>query len=251
MKIICLNLWAGKCYDDLVAFLNKHKESTDVFCFQEVFDSPKHVSLKSGVKTNLYTALQKMLDTHDSYFAQMADGVEFDGFVSFPLRWGLSLFIKKGLKVGKTGSFFIYQKEKLTDHLDLPRVAQYCQLYHDGEQYTICHAHGLVQGITKEDLPDRLIQSQIIKDFLASQKGHKILCGDFNLLPHTKSITMLSENMRNLIAEFKVASTRTKHFPYKNRHADYMFISPKVALHSFSVLQDVVSDHYPLELLFD
>src|SRR3989304_780654 len=39
--------------------------------------------------------------------------------------------------------------------------------------------------------------------------GQKILCGDFNLNPDTKSLNILDRGMKNLIKEYKVKSTRS------------------------------------------
>lgn len=56
--------------------------------------------------------------------------------------------------------------------------------------------------------------------------------------------------MNNLVKEYKVTSTRTSYYPKQEKFADYIFTSPDVAVKSFAVLQDEVSDHSPLLVEF-
>ena len=56
--------------------------------------------------------------------------------------------------------------------------------------------------------------------------------------------------LRNLIAEFGVASTRTSLYTGPERFADYVFVSPGVDVSAFRALPDEVSDHAPLMLEF-
>jgi endonuclease/exonuclease/phosphatase family metal-dependent hydrolase len=54
----------------------------------------------------------------------------------------------------------------------------------------------------------------------------KILCGDFNLRPETKSMARVKAGMRDLIDEFNITSTRTALYDKPERYADYIFTSP-------------------------
>ena len=79
----------------------------------------------------------------------------------------------------------------------------------------------------------------------------KILCGDFNLLPNTESLAILSEDMKNLVKDFDITSTRSKLYTKPEKFADYILVSPDVSVKKFTVMQDEVSDHLPLLLEFD
>lgn len=71
-----------------------------------------------------------------------------------------------------------------------------------------------------------------------------IIVGDFNLLPETKEIKLLSEKMDNLIERFNIKSTRPD---FKgNFVCDYIFVNDKVKINNFSVLNSNVSDHLPI-----
>jgi endonuclease/exonuclease/phosphatase family metal-dependent hydrolase len=56
--------------------------------------------------------------------------------------------------------------------------------------------------------------------------------------------------LRNLVAEFGVASTRTSLYTRPEKFADYVFVSAGVEVRGFRVLPDEVSDHAPLMLEF-
>ena len=63
----------------------------------------------------------------------------------------------------------------------------------------------------KLDTPVRLRQSKLILDFLKDKVGSKIIGGDFNLLPETRSVEMFEKaGYRNLIKEFGIKNTRNK-----------------------------------------
>jgi endonuclease/exonuclease/phosphatase family metal-dependent hydrolase len=94
------------------------------------------------------------------------------------------------------------------------------------------------------------VQTKNIKAFLDSCSGEKILCGDFNLKPSTKSLAILEKGMRNLIKDYRIDSTRTLIYDKPERFADYVLVSPGIKVKSFDVLDDTVSDHSPLVLDF-
>ena len=94
-------------------------------------------------------------------------------------------------------------------------------------------------------------------EFLNGVGGPKILCGDFNLFPDTKSIAVLKQVMKSLTDEFGIETTRSRlHFENFKGEAipdtisDYMFVSPEVRVDSFSVPDIEISDHLPLVLDF-
>ncbi len=74
--------------------------------------------------------------------------------------------------------------------------------------------------------------------------------GDFNLLPDTESIRMISNNLGclNLIDKYNIKSTRTSLYKKPLRFADYVFVSNNIKLKEFKVLPDEISDHSPLFL---
>ena len=77
-----------------------------------------------------------------------------------------------------------------------------------------------------------------------------ILAGDFNLRPDTKSIKMLEADMKNLIIEYGVKSTRSNLHKRPEKFADYIMVSDKIKVNNFEVIYRHVSDHLPLLLDF-
>jgi len=73
------------------------------------------------------------------------------------------------------------------------------------------------------------------------------LCGDFNLLPETKSLIMFEDaGMKNLIKEYNITSTRNKFKKFNKKISDYVFVSNNVNVSSFKVPDVLISDHLPM-----
>ena len=81
-------------------------------------------------------------------------------------------------------------------------------------------------------------------------KGRKIICGDFNLLSHTKSIQMIGDEYTDLIKKYDVKSTRSSLYTKVLRYSDYVFTDKDISINDFSVPSMEVSDHLPLVLDF-
>lgn len=111
------------------------------------------------------------------------------------------------------------------------------------------NTHGLWIGGGKGDTPERLAQSERLNGFVTAQRDPVVLCGDFNLLPDTKSLRIIEKNLRNLISEFHVSTTRSRLAPEsKGKFADYVFVSPELRVTGFRALEVLVSDHLPLSV---
>lgn len=256
MRLITLNTWYGKLCDPLMQFVARHTEDTDVFCFQEVFDTSSDVTAHKGMRVNLRTELVQALPDFETYYAPVQDGYDDDSRVAFPLSVGLAMCVKKTFAVETAGEVFVYRQRNdmgEVPHFGMkPRNMQYVKFAINGRPVTICNFHGYWYPGTKDDVPERIAQSKKILAFLATVKGAKILCGDFNLLPDTKSLRMLEEQggLQNLVREYQVLTTRSRLYRWPDKFADYILVSPEVKVQRFEVMQDVVSDHLPLALDF-
>lgn len=252
MKIISLNIWGGRAgKKQLLDFFAKHKD-IDVFCLQEVWAAPyEHLDghLAGGLNINheviMVYGLQEistLLDTHVAYFKPH----HLD-------HYGLLMMVKKDLHVVEEGDVFVYKERGHIPEGDVgnhARNLQYVTIQTESGIRTIMNFHGLWNGMGKGDSDDRLLQSDRVIHFLKTKSHPLVLCGDFNLLPTTKSLKKFEDfGLRNLIAEYGIASTRTSFYKKPEKFADYAFVSPKVILKSFQVLPDEVSDHAALELV--
>lgn len=242
MKLITLNIWGGHVRDPLHQFVSKH-QNVDIFCFQEVYhDAKEMITIENRkVSLNIFSEIQALLPNHIGYFKPAVDGI-----------YGLSMFIKKQIHVLDEGQSIIYDNPAYSGRgPSHSRILQWTKCNIDGNPYTIMNVHGLWNGQGKTDSPERILQSEKIKQFMNSVNDRKILCGDFNLKPDTQSLKIISEGMHNLIDTYNITSTRTSYYPKEEKFADYIFTSPDIEVKEFLVLQDEVSDHAPLLVDFE
>jgi len=246
MKLITLNTWGGKIKDELRDFIDKYKEEVDIFCFQEIFHEAPEKSKNSfeGVNINLLNDLKSQLTDFDAYFCPFISDV-----------YGIATFIRKNIKVLETGDRLVYKRNDPNAHeANHDRKLHYSIIDTGEKRFCVLNVHGLWNGQGKTDTPDRLLQSQNINEFMNTIDMPKILCGDFNLLPDTQSLKMLRENMRDLVNEYGITTTRTSYYPRaetSGHFADYILTTKDIKLNSFSVLPEEVSDHSALMIDFE
>jgi endonuclease/exonuclease/phosphatase family metal-dependent hydrolase len=164
------------------------------------------------------------------------------------------MLVRKDHQVIAEGDVFVYREKGFISNDDIgnhARNIQYVTIETASGPLTVINFHGLWtnvgEGKWKNDNPERLEQSERILEFTKKLQNPFVLCGDFNLLPDTKSIQMFEDaGLRNLIREFGVTSTRTSFYTKPVKFADYAFISKGINLKDFKVLPDEVSDHAPL-----
>lgn len=252
MKLITLNIWGGKLSHPLLTFVSQHTD-TDVFCFQEVYSSLMKKKIDRDMQANIYEEIADILKDHQGYFAPHLKDHALDGNVNFTLYAGLAIFIKKSLQVKKHGNIFVYRKGTTllkNDYKTIPRNLQYALITNGEKDYFVGHFHGIWYPKTKIDTQSRIRQCNTIKRFLSKQRCSKLLCGDFNLLPDTKSMHILEDGMRNLIKEFNILTTRNSFYERGEKLADYILTTPDVHVKKFEAMKVTVSDHLPLLLEF-
>jgi hypothetical protein len=257
MKLLSLNLWAGRVYDKLVPFLKEKAPDIDVFCFQEVLSeagdaNPQFKKLKKAHSGSSYD------DVPDLYSKLKSVLTDFDSILGNPLTTTedgerLAIFYRRGMQINDNGFVLTSKPVKVDfegESFTLSSAIQYIMVDKD---LCIGNIHGLWQQVGKRDTPERLYQSEKIVEFLSRTSERRVLVGDFNLSPETKSIEMIEDSgMLNLIKRNNVQSTRSSLYPRlsKGKFADYAFVSNDINVNEFRVLQDEVSDHLPLYLNF-
>lgn len=255
MKIIDLNTWGGRAgKEKLLSFLQKYKDEADVFCLQEIWSAPyEHLEginaggLPISHKDIMVYGLQEISALFPSctkfFCPQNQD------------NYGLLLLVSERYKVLEEGEVYVHKFKGFVPQGDVglhARSIQYVKLERDGKPLWVLNFHGLWNGQGKGDSNDRITQSEKINAFIKTLEGEIVFCGDFNLLPETKSMLMLEDaGLRNLIAEYGITSTRTPLYAKEEKFADYILVSKGIAVKGCKVLPDVVSDHAPLYLEFD
>jgi hypothetical protein len=238
MRIIFFNIWHGQIWTGLEKFLKEQSSKTDIFCFLEV--NPK-----------LEKKLENLLGNFVAIYDKGIKTVYLNGVID-----GRGIFVKNGIEVEKSEkqSLFRVYPTDVGGFL-------YAKLNIRGKVLFLGEVHGKASPGTKMDTSVRIKQSEKIINFFNNKKGPKIIGGDFNLNPDTKSVALFEETgYRNLIKDFKIKSTRNniswenfKDVPgfVKQYFADYVFVSPDVKVKNFEVPYIEVSDHLPQILDFE
>lgn len=243
MKLISLNAWGGQV-PEIMGFFAKYKD-VDVFLLQEVFDNGTEKTVfHENEKIELFREICEALPGHQGYFAP-----------SVFLEWGLAIFIKKSIPLLETGDYFVYlHRDSLRgqEFKTVGRNLQFIKINHQGKTLNIINFHGLHTGEGKEDCLERIEQSKKLIDFTKGLEGEIILAGDFNLKPETESLIMLERelNLKNLIKDYKIDSTRTSYYNKSEKFADYALCSEGIKVKEFATLPEEVSDHKALFLEF-
>lgn len=260
MKLISLNTWGGKYFEDLIGFVKKHQDA-DIFCFQEIFDTTSQIKAYKDIRANLLLEIKNILtDFNYFYFPALLGYDNNTKEVNFNLSFGLAIFIKKTISVDYHQNYFIYKSKasKLLegDFSNYPIPLQVISFHSNNKKFLIFNFHGTPFPTPKTDTPKRINQSKYIKKILNYFKGAKILVGDFNLLPQTESIKLIDNVMLNLIKKYKIERTRSKLSPFWGKHdfqkfADYTFVSKGIKVKKFNVPDVKISDHLPMILEFE
>ncbi len=254
MKIISLNTWGGKLFVPLINFIKDYSKEVDLFCFQEIYHAASNKKLSHGMRSNLFRKITQVLPDFNGFFVTTLKQHDLEEGVDFDLDTGLALFVKKAIQVKTHGDIFVYRNRGdeliADDYRTIPRNLQFITFDKDNEEYLLCHFHGIWYPKTKLDTKERLEQSRKIKQFLSNNTGKKILCGDFNILPSTKSLEILDKDMENLIKNYNISTTRNKFYEREEKHADYILVSQNVKVIDFKTINITISDHLPLLLEF-
>lgn len=234
--------------DELLIFL-KQNSQTDIFFFQEVYNSNEpheFVAIPDRQNCyNLFNIISKTLNFSTGYFCSVLDGI-----------YGIATFMNHEIEVLQSSEFFVAKGNwnDLSDmyNRDHDRKLQWFEIKLNNKKLLIMNVHLTHRPEGKKDSKKRVKQINTIIDFMNTFDCPKILAGDFNLLPDTECIKMLEScGLRNLVKDYSIQSTRTELYKKELRFADYIFVSPEINVKEFKVLKDVVSDHAPLYLDFN
>jgi len=260
MKLLSLNLWGGRQGQILIDYLKQQAQDTDIFCFQEVFDSSDKVFDCDKARPHLFEELKAALPDFLGFFSPAYEGWVDRKKVDFHIAEGQAVFIRRGIEAPEIGSFYVYGNKDTKiaeDFTNEPKNLQIARLKAETRELVVANAHGMWSPGNKLDTPERLEQSRNIKNVLSQYQLPKILCGDFNLMPETESIKMLGRELTDLIGKYGIENTRNdvswRQYPgdlNKQHYADFMFASPEIKVKNFEVPYNEVSDHLPMILDF-
>ncbi|MEM8787592.1 MAG: endonuclease/exonuclease/phosphatase family protein [Pseudomonadota bacterium] len=264
MRILCLNAWGGRLYDDLVAYLVA--TDPDVVCLQEVVHAPaapgawldyRDDGAQLVQRADLYRDIGRALPGHLGVFSAAAQGELWDGEARVMSHWGLASYVRASLPVSAQMSGFVhggFHRRGFGPH-PRARTGQVLRLQHpDLGPVTVAHMHGLRDPAAgKQDTPARAAQAGRFADLIRAVAGPDdpvVACGDFNVLPDSATFAVLARlGLRDLVAGGGFTDTRSSHYAKSPRFADYMLVNDAVAVRDFQVVAaPEVSDHRPLLL---
>lgn len=254
MRLLCLNAWGGRLTEPLLEFLREQQGFVDVIALQEVFDERDPPSHRAGV--NGYSDPDRPV-VPDLYQRCLRELGAFQGFLSQPyssLGERLATFVRAPYRVSEVGLTSLHAPLVQTANgrrFRANSIALHLLASIDGGSVRVVNTHGLWIGGGKGDTVERIQQSTRLLQLLAGFREPTVLCGDFNLDLATESIRILESRYRNLVREYRIATTRSLLAPpSKGKFADYVFVSPQLTVSDFRALDVVVSDHLPLSVQF-
>ena len=111
MKLITLNIWGGRAHDPLLKFIEANKDKTDIFCFQEAFESDRSTLTPNGSHSNILEELKNELTDFDYFMSPVYFNRDFENTVDYPLSQGPAIFWKKNLVPNDKGEIFVHYKK--------------------------------------------------------------------------------------------------------------------------------------------
>lgn len=267
MRILSLNVWGGMLHAPLLDYLAA--VDADIYCLQEV---PRAIAARSEWLTyrdgavelqqraNLYREIAAVLPGHDGFFAPTARGGLMDGDRPCHQEFGLATFIRQDIAVIGQALDFVHGAFSPHGFGAHPRArnAHAFRLYDykADRPLSVVQFHGLREIDGKGDTASRAAQADALTALI--QRLHRreeglILCGDFNVLPESRTFQTLSRlGLTDLVTTRGFTGTRTSHYTKPGRHADYMLVNAAVPVADFTVVETPeVSDHRALLLTVD
>lgn len=245
IKYITLNiLEGGVFFDNIATFLKQ--EQPDIVGFQEVYngESPEFPKKYRSIQL-----LQQVLQNYHYSFAPVFSE-------KLPLgeaELGNAIFSRYPIVEEKNTFFDIpydsqYKKElRNGDFSYEPRSVQWTKIDIEELYVNIFNVHG-IWGHDGDDNPRRIKMSQTILDQVG-EKTKVILAGDFNVQPHTQTISMIEKRLKNIFKDELTSTFNMRHKDnpgYATAVVDMIFISDDIALIEKTCSEADVSDHKPL-----
>jgi len=160
----------------------------------------------------------------------------------------------KSIFVQRSFSYVIDWEEMSKHPGEEPRMVEVVDLkISEKQKLRILNYHGIWSRDKQGTDRTKAACQKIAK--LAQEVDHpSIICGDFNLFPHTESMHVLSDAFESLVDTFDIKYTRPKSNELsgtKRNVVDYIIVSKGITVQKFEVVDSDVSDHLPLILDFE
>ena len=99
LKLLSLNIWGGRRFAEFIDYVKDKSSEIDIFCFQEVLNTPIDIKTTNEQRANIYQELVKSLPNFWCSFAPAQKGWDFEGQTNFEIELGLAIFVRKTIKI--------------------------------------------------------------------------------------------------------------------------------------------------------
>ncbi len=273
LKIICLNVWiGGVLFEEIVEFLQK--EQPDIILLQEVYFGEEesvvpHKTAQPSPLASQYRTYQELIKRLGYAYGHFAPAfieeigghdalVTIDGPAPLEIAQGNAILSKYPLREVSVTHFDVPFGKRVNEYSAYefsPRNLQHVTVaLPTGTDLHLLNTQG-IWGENGEDSPRRLEMGQKIVQELVGEDGEirsVILAGDFNVLPHTQTISIIEKKLKNVFKDelkttFNVKRKDLKKYPgFAQAVVDMFFVSPDISVISHSCPDVDISDHLPL-----
>jgi len=237
----------------MARFINE--QQPDILCIQEVFKPKQAETLFLDDQFNFLSELKRVGAFEHEYFAP-AYGLSIAGKSLEEGQAILSKFPISNQAAPHTYQHY-FNRDEIGEKLHNTRIIQHCLVsFPDGKQMTLGNYQGYLDGPKGIGTEVTIETMQKVRDELKDLPRPMIFCGDFNVWPSSPALKELDDlKLRNLTIENGVKSTLSDmhRAPAEDRAiacCDYILVSDEVVVKSFSVSEEIVSDHKALILKF-
>lgn len=241
MKLLQLNAWQLRLAMDVIDLINQ--ESPDIICLQEICQADGEMGFITSLKE-----LQEEIHYPHQYYSPLYNFRFMDENAEF----GNALLSRQDIALSETiFTNGAYKDDFTFNHDDYNiRNLQHAVINCGGVMVNILNHHGYHVPEHKNGDEHTMKACKQIAEYIDNLDGPVILTGDFNLVPTSKSLEVLTGSLRNLSTEYHLTTTRNN-LTRKNEVCDYIFVNDQIKVNNFYASEAVVSDHMGLILDFD
>lgn len=246
LKVVCLNIWnGGIVFEPMMAFLQE--QAADVYLFQEVFDDLDPTLEKRYRSRQLLTETLELKHQHFApTFLEEVDGREIvqGNFI-------LSRFPLQEVSIIHYDVPFQKRENVRPQFPFTPRTLHHVIADVEGKPLHLLNTQG-IWGEDGFDTPRRIEMAKtIVREVEKAGSDPVFLAGDFNVVPNTKTISLIEEKLVNVFKDelktsFNVPRKDLVRDPgFATAVVDMVFVSKNIRVLSHNCLDVDVSDHLP------
>lgn len=242
-KILQLNAWTGRIKDGLTRFIVEG--NYDAVCLQEAIWDDKNTGI-----------LETYLDTVEKIKENAGFKYDFRSPIySFEMLGGDTRFIQGNIILSKI-PFTTTEEKTVCGECKNAKSAEDFKTVFDGHRCVVQKAT-LKNGLTifnyhgyweKDPLGSETTVKymKIVAEMIKNTPDPSVLCGDLNIIAASPAMREL-DFMQDLTAINKVKTTLKNIRFKKDVPCDHILITNDISCKYFNILEDIVSDHKPLE----